>query len=77
MSRAVCLLRKGWPSEISVLLGKEDGHVYYSDVSILASPTASWLLRTVENLEQAYSRLQLLVTPMRFEADCWDRTFLR
>ncbi|CAE7253124.1 unnamed protein product [Symbiodinium microadriaticum] len=63
-----------WPPEISVLLGKEDGHMYYSDVSILASPTASWLLRTVENLEQAYSRLQLLVTPTRFKE--WNDEFM-
>lgn len=46
--------------------------MYYCTVSITRSPTAAWLLRSVSFLEEAYSRLQLLLTPSKFKAarDC-------
>ncbi|CAE7309934.1 unnamed protein product, partial [Symbiodinium sp. CCMP2592] len=56
-----------WPALLTALMGREDGHVYYSTEPILKSPTADWVIRCVESMEQAYARLQLLLTPSFFK----------
>lgn len=45
------------------LLGKEDGHVYYAANPLQSSPTAVWILNAADTMQEAYSRLPLLVTP--------------
>ncbi|CAE7879842.1 unnamed protein product [Symbiodinium microadriaticum] len=54
---------EGFPSELHAVLGREDSSVYYSQSKISASPTARWQLCGARDLQQAYTRLQLLVTP--------------
>ncbi|CAE7945601.1 unnamed protein product [Symbiodinium sp. KB8] len=53
----------GFPSELHAVLGREDNSVYYSQSKISASPTARWQPCGARDLQQAYARLQLLVTP--------------
>ena len=38
------------------------------EASLLDSPIANWLVRVAQNLEQAYARTQLLLTPSNFKA---------
>ena len=41
--------------------------MYYAEPSLLASPTAAWVLGAVDTMESAYARLQLLFTPSKFQ----------
>ena len=45
------------------LLGKEDGHVYYAANPLQSSPTAVWILNAADTMQEACSRLPILVTP--------------
>ena len=46
-----------------MLLGKEDGHMYYAQKGLENSPTAVKVLEACATVEAAYSRLSLLASP--------------
>ena len=47
------------------LIGKEDGHTYYSSSHISSSPSAQAIFTASATFQQAYSRLPLLLSPSR------------
>ncbi|CAE7356147.1 unnamed protein product [Symbiodinium sp. KB8] len=54
---------QGLGRHLYAVVGKDDGHVYYSGTQLQRSPTALALLRSSASLVDLYARMPLLLTP--------------